>query len=127
MNGGKSTRPAGKPAMPPEVAAALKAAQAREVELQTTMRRLSAVLHLAAFACETRRVLQDVDALARAVPSFGELYRSIEAAAQWTCIENTTAEVLQDVAGELAEVGFHLETDGGPAFPIGAALEAAHV
>lgn len=60
------------------------------------------VLLLAAFACEARRVLTDLDTVASLLPELdATLSVHIAHRAEWTTYENTTADVLRFVAGQL--------------------------
>ena len=60
------------------------------------------IVMLAAFACEARRTLSELDRIAALVPELdATLSRLVEHRGEWSTYEDTTANVLRYVADQL--------------------------
>ena len=60
------------------------------------------IVMLAAFACEARRTLSELDIVAKLVPELdATLTRLVDHRGEWSTYEDTTANVLRYVADEL--------------------------
>ena len=67
-----------------------------------TVYALRNVVMLAAFACEARRTLKELDMIAALVPELdATLSRLVENRGEWSTHEDTTANVLRYVADQL--------------------------
>ena len=67
-----------------------------------TVYALRNVVMLAAFACEARRTLSELDIVAKLVPELdATLTRLVDHGGEWSTYEDTTANVLRYVADEL--------------------------
>ena len=67
-------------------------------DVQSELYQLRNVVGLAAFACEARRVLEEIDQVARMIPELGDtLNRLISTRNEWSELGNHTSDVLNDV------------------------------